>query len=283
MQTGMPTSHILRILGAERGAALIRAAGFDSVDYTEPCYCYEPYAGVYTLPAQQFDAYFMEERDAFRKAGLRVRQVHAPYHTIPDDERETEFMRMAIRRSIRAAAVVGGEYLVIHPAQLMHWATDTDPAKTREYNRQLFAELLPVARAEGVRLALENMPGAGIPCGTPESHIDYIDMMNDPEWFGACLDTGHANFSRVDSGFWARSLGSRLRCLHVHDNHGDRDAHLLPHLGTINWESFHAALREIGFDGVYSLEDTFAASFQSEKLLLDALRLTHAVADEINR
>ena len=283
MQTGMPTSQLLRVFGSERGAAMIRAAGFDSVDYSEPIYCYEPFSGVYTLPEKQFDAHFLPDRDAFRKAGLRVRQVHAPYHTIPDDERETEFMRMAIRRSIRAAAVVGGEYLVIHPAQPMHWQTDTDPAGTREYNRQLFAELLPVARAEGVRLALENMPGAGIPCGTPESHLDYIDMMGDPDWFGACLDTGHANFSRVSCAYWVRALGPRLRCLHVHDNHGSLDEHLLPHLGTIDWDAFLTALCETGFDGVYSLEDSFIGAFRSEKLLPGALRFCHDVADEINR
>ena len=70
MQTGMPMSQLLRVFGSERGAAMIRAAGFDSVDYSEPINCYEPYAGVYTLPDKQFDAYFLPDRDAFRKASL---------------------------------------------------------------------------------------------------------------------------------------------------------------------------------------------------------------------
>ena len=283
MQTGMPTSLILRTFGPERGAAAIREAGFDAVDYSEPIFCYQAYEGVYTLPEKQFEAHFIPDRDALRRAGLRVRQVHAPYHTIPDDERETEFMRAAIRRAIHAAAVVDGEYLVIHPAQPMHWMTDTDPRGTRAYNKALFEELLPIARAEGIRLALENMPGAGIPCGTPESHLDYIDMMGDPEYFTACLDTGHANFSRVDCAYWVRALGPRLRCLHVHDNHGNLDEHLLPHLGNIAWEPFHQALHRIGYDGVYSLEDSFCSSFRSEKLLPGALRFAHDVADEINR
>lgn len=281
MLTSMPTSHILRLLTPEKGAMLLKASGFDAVDYSAPTEYYEPYTGLYTLPDAEFDAFFRRDGEALRAAGLRIYQVHAPYHTIPDDEAETDFMRAAIRRSVHATAVVGGEYLVIHPAQPMHWSTDTDPAYTRQYNYDFLAELIPIARAEGVKLALENMPGAGIPTGTPTGHIDYIDMMNATDVLFACLDTGHANFSRVDPGVWARMLGDRLKVLHVHDNFGDRDAHLLPHLGSISWGSFLTALKEIGYTGTYSLEASFHGEF-GDKLLPDTLRFMQAVANEIN-
>ena len=49
-------------------------------------------------------------------------------------------------------------------------------------------------------------------------------------------------------------LGDELRVLHVHDNRGDGDLHLLPYFGEINWQDFADALKETGFDGVFSYE-----------------------------
>ncbi len=245
----------------EQSARQCKACGYDAVDYSGTIYAYEPFSGVYTLPDEAFDEHFRRDGRILAEAGLEVYQAHAPYHTIPDDESETDFMRLCIKRSIRAAAMVGAKYLVIHPAQPMHWSTDLHPDQTRAYNLRLFSELLPLAHEWKVRLALENMPGAGIPTGTPASLIDYIDQMGDLDWFAACLDTGHANFSGVDCGAFARLLGTRLKVLHVHDNHGVRDEHLGAFLGTIAWEPFLQALADIGYDGTFSFESGFPGMF----------------------
>jgi sugar phosphate isomerase/epimerase len=44
--------------------------------------------------------------------------------------------------------------------------------------------------------------------------------------------------------------------MHVHasDNHGIHDDHLVPGKGSIAWKPVVAALREIGFDGMFTLE-----------------------------
>ena len=42
--------------------------------------------------------------------------------------------------------------------------------------------------------------------------------------------------------------------LHVHDNNGKYDQHLVPLMGVIDFKEFGKALKEIGFDGVFSLE-----------------------------
>ena len=49
-------------------------------------------------------------------------------------------------------------------------------------------------------------------------------------------------------------IGNRLKVLHVHDNHGRQYEHLAPFFGSIDWKDFSDALREVGFDGVLSLE-----------------------------
>lgn len=51
-----------------------------------------------------------------------------------------------------------------------------------------------------------------------------------------------------------REMGAEIKVLHVHDNMRDRDFHLWPTKGTIDWSGFMQALRDIGYDGVFSLE-----------------------------
>ena len=42
--------------------------------------------------------------------------------------------------------------------------------------------------------------------------------------------------------------------LHVHDNKYGIDMHLLPYFGSADWDGFSNALKEIGFNGSFSLE-----------------------------
>ena len=42
--------------------------------------------------------------------------------------------------------------------------------------------------------------------------------------------------------------------LHIHDNNGFEDEHMAPFLGTIDWEDFCKALRQIDYSGALSLE-----------------------------
>lgn len=55
--------------------------------------------------------------------------------------------------------------------------------------------------------------------------------------FGLCLDVGHVNcYSREPLGKWISENGPYVKHFHVHDNRGDRDAHLAVGQGTVDWE-----------------------------------------------
>jgi len=51
-----------------------------------------------------------------------------------------------------------------------------------------------------------------------------------------------------------RKLGSHTRMVHANDNHGDRDSHLPPGEGSINWSTVIHELRDCRFDGTIILE-----------------------------
>ena len=78
--------------------------------------------------------------------------------------------------------------------------------------------------------------------------------MND-EHFKVCLDTGHvAVFKELSLGDEVRRLGKHIVAFHIHDNDGRRDLHQFPGFGRIDWSDFGRALRDIGYDGSFSLE-----------------------------
>lgn len=271
MQINTTTSIAKRLFGSVEGYKKIAESGFPGVDYSDTYIAYKPYEGIYAASDNEFDAYFMREYNYLTEAGLYVNQIHAPFPTYPDiregidREDEFRFMINAIKKAIRAAKILHGKYIVIHCAMRCGWGKDDDPELTREMNKRVFAELLPAAHENGVIIALENMPCAGIPTAYPDQLIDYIDMMGDPEYFTACLDTGHANITGVDSGEYVRALGSRLSTLHIHDNDGAHDLHTCPYTGSINWDSFFAALKETGYKGTLSLEaNSFTSRFPKE-------------------
>lgn len=73
--------------------------------------------------------------------------------------------------------------------------------------------------------------------------------------FGICLDTGHLNLAGESQTDFIRNCGSYLKALHLADNMGGFDEHLMPggH-GTVDFYGIVKALREIGYDGIFNYE-----------------------------
>lgn len=66
--------------------------------------------------------------------------------------------------------------------------------------------------------------------------VDVMKQVNQPN-FKLCLDIGHAHcYSTKDVKDWARELAPYVTHVHVHDNCGDRDAHLGLGNGNLPWE-----------------------------------------------
>lgn len=256
------------LYGPEKTFALLKEIGYDALDYGSPCSLYAwGQETVFDASATAFEAYFAHHAACAKAADIAIGQVHAPFPTWPESQDPTEFRGMmeAIKKSIRATAIMGAPYLVVHCAMRRGWAPDDDPAASRALNYRVFEELIPVAEREGITLALENMPCRGIPTCTPEELCDYIDMMGSSRLV-ACLDTGHANITGIDCGDFARALGQRLRVLHLHDNDGISDQHVTPYHGTVNWESLMQGLRDIDYQGTLSLESDVLPRFKEEQL-----------------
>ena len=212
----------------------------------------------YTLDDAEFDAYLTEERRLAEDAGITISQVHGPWRWPPQDATEEDRAeRMEkMKRSIRGTAVLGCKNWIVHPIMpygINELGTD-DAQKTWDLNVVFMRELLACAKEHDIIICFENMPMPNFSLGSVEAIMRFVNEMND-DHFRVCLDTGHVNVFPGQTLYDAvHMIGDKLQTLHVHDNSGKSDEHRLPWLGTADWEGFGRALREIGFDGVFSYE-----------------------------
>ena len=114
-------------------------------------------------------------------------------------------------------------------------------------------ELLDFTAGMKVMICVENMT-TGRYMSTSESLLNFIHSA-DRKNVGICLDTGHLNIRKMEEHEdFIRACGKDLQALHIADNNGGWDEHLMPFSGTVNWKKTVAALEEIGYDRLVNFE-----------------------------
>ena len=94
-------------------------------------------------------------------------------------------------------------------------------------------EILSIfAKHRGVTIALQNTPNE---IGSPASLVQFVKdtHLNNLRF---CFDTGHAH---IEGGLVAgfQTMRDLVATAHIHDNRGERDEHLLPWEGSIDWDA----------------------------------------------
>ncbi len=197
----------------------IKKAGFDAVE-------------IFSYRAH-FDwrnpAYIALISGAFRKIGLRVHSFHAPwdpeirYDIASLNQKGREKTLTEIFFLVKLLSNMGGKYFIVHPG-----ATEDPGGVSEEYIANSVASLkvmIIYARELGIEVLIENPPPPELG-STAESLGKIFDDLKDyrPNF---CFDIGHAFISNdgID-GFLA--LDKSPLELHISDNHGKSDEHLLP-------------------------------------------------------
>ena len=134
-------------------------------------------------------------------------------------------------QSYRAAKALGASKIVFHScfvpncAFLEGWAERT----AAFYNRFL------AEKDDHIGVVMENVFDP-----SPEPIREAAQRVKHPA-FGLCLDLGHAHcYSAVPVQRWITRLAPWIRHLHIHDNCGDRDAHLAPGAGSLPFDKLVA-------------------------------------------
>ncbi len=213
------------------------------------------------LDSDDWQAWVEHTREKAASLGMAFRQTHG--QTLSGmqwddaDYPDADYVWAMNYRCIEATKMLGADWMVMHPWNLPH-----DPLysrkKARELNIAKFAPYIEAAKRAGIGIAIENMVDFGGKrrryCGgDPEELIELVDAINDPD-VGMCIDTGHAHVSGIKVGAFIRMAGDRLKATHIDDNLADKDTHLPPFMGGVDWADTMRALGEIGYDGDFSFE-----------------------------
>lgn len=252
METGMCSQYYER--WGEMRYRKVKEHGYSYIDYDMS----GTDGPMYACGEKELEDIVQKERELIEEAGIRVSQVHGPWRYPPRDgsleERQERMEKM--KRSIRATALLGCRNWVVHPVMPFGTADKgTEHAReTWEINVAFMGELLETAKEYDVTICLENMPMPRFSIGSPSEILKLVKTMDDTH-FKVCLDTGHvAVYEGLTPAGAMRELGDTVRVLHVHDNNGQTDLHMMPYFGIIDWKDFYQALKECGYKGVFSVE-----------------------------
>lgn len=90
---------------------------------------------------------------------------------------------------------------------------------------------------------------------------EFKNQLSCPEHVGMIFDVGHANLylnrtpeDNLNLVEYMKQLPFKIYEIHVTDNHGQKDEHLIPGEGNIDYTQMYEGVQAIGFDGVISLE-----------------------------
>ena len=226
---------------------LVRQAGFHYADYNFGM-DYKHRNGVYS---KDYEAYFDEVNAAMDEIGIRLIQAHSPMGT-PLCDPDGSFLADTIR-CVDACGAWGIPNLVVHSG----YTHGLDVQQTLEANKAFFALILARAERYGVNILVENFNKMCVPglywIDNATDLRALIDLVDHP-LFHAVWDVGHANLQKMPQDEELRVLGSHVRALHVQDNLGDTDSHLLPFLGTTSMDALMHGLQEIGYNGYFTFE-----------------------------
>jgi sugar phosphate isomerase/epimerase len=122
---------------------------------------------------------------------------------------------------------------------IQHVARHRDVADERRWDATFSSleHLSLFARHRGITLALENTPGE---MATPANLKNFLERTRLAS-VKLCFDAGHANLDG-DIPSAIETTRDLLVTTHLHDNHGERDDHLLPYEGAIDWDAALPAL-----------------------------------------
>lgn len=130
-----------------------------------------------------------------------------------------------IKRVIEIAEFLPFRYLVLHLGR------PDDEYDLRKFDAAFTSleHLKIFAKERGAQILVENTMD---PLGTPERLVDFIQHTRLE--VKVCFDTGHAHLTGgVAAAF--EKLAPYTATLHLNDNQGEKDDHLLPFEGGIDW------------------------------------------------
>src|SRR5215467_4623327 len=184
----------------------------------------------------------------FRSSGIPLNSVHSPLFAdydfgrtgappinVTSTDRAARIEAMdEIKRALEIAEQIPFRFLV------QHLGTPNESFSEKKFEAAMTSieHLRAFAKPLGVKILLENIPNE---LSTPDKVVEMIHHAHFDD-VGVCFDFGHAHMmSSVGEAF--EVVRNHVSSTHVHDNDKNKDLHLWPGQGTIDWKQAVELLR----------------------------------------
>jgi sugar phosphate isomerase/epimerase/FMN phosphatase YigB (HAD superfamily) len=249
-------------------------AGLDYLEYTGNY--------VFYMRTTKFPENAEKILETVRKSGLEPWSFHLPFSRkldISNPDKELRAVTIVTNRTlIEAAARAGAKVIVLHPSS--EPIADEDRPERLRLSREAIIELAEVAKENGVRLAVENLPRT---CLTRTSD-EMIALVKDTG-AGVIFDTNH-NLIEDNCEYIKNVANAGLELLSVHisdyyrDENGVLDErHTLPGTGINKWNDIVDTLVACGYEGPLMYEVPAKAKNRAEGDPITPEELTQNMRD----
>ena len=245
------TSYLAQIFGVEKAVEMLADAGFPAVDISMMNMPDPPLCDDWRELVPRLNAIAKER-------GIVYIQAHSPCGGWQD---YIDNIIPKLPDVFECAGMLKIPYVVVHPIMRGYYYDDKE--KMFAENIEFYKSIAPLAKKNGVKIALENMwqrhrvsKHIGDCIGAdPNELVALYETLADPEAFTICLDIGHVALCGREPEDAIRVIGGeRLGCIHAHDVDYVEDLHVQPGLGKINWDRVCRALAEVDYKGCFTLE-----------------------------
>ena len=241
-----------------------------------------------------WEEWILSAKKTAEENGAIFNQAHAPVPCLRFHSDYNGLVK-ACKKAIKGCSLLGIRQMVYHA--LVYPKDFGLDMSWLDANKKFFGELIEDAKKYNVGICIENTwPTCkilGRDQWNTEVLLELVDSFND-DIVGVCWDTGHGNLTGNGHNYNGQNvpellpygdqyenitkIGKRLRTLHINDNNGMDDDHIMPGTGTINWDDVIRALDDIGYEYSFTLEAHRATRGVPAELKDNAVKLLHDVA-----
>ena len=221
------------------GIRYIKDCGFDGIDYNfgklyRDTLDVEKLTSFYDKSLQELYDYFAPLKKALEENKVEMSQSHGLFPVgYVDNPARTAYHIEVTEKHIALCAYLGCPAIVIQRTS----APQLTKAEERTFNLDMYRRLMPAAKKYGVKVCLENLlnlyewdPYEGN-CSNADEAVWFLDTLNaeaGEEVFGFCFDVGHAVLTGANLYQYLTTMGKRVTVLHIQENDGASDGHMLP-------------------------------------------------------
>lgn len=232
------------------------------IDYIEYCGNYVTVMRNYAFP-ENAENYLK----LVRKCGLEPWSFHLPFSRkidISSTDKEMRALTLTAHHTlIAAAARAGAKVAVLHPSS--EPITDDVRPERMRLSHEAIIELAEVAKASGIRLAVENLPRTCL-TRTSDEMIELVQGTG----AGMIFDTNHNLIEdNIDYINKVADAGIEILSIHCSDYYYDADGvlderHTLPGTGINKWNDIIDTLLARGYEGPLMYEVPSKAKNRAE-------------------